>query len=520
MARLADQLAGSAYVGHVVNPLDDPAAASQPDRRRTAVPRAHRPAVHHRPGGQGRPGRRVGPRASHLRPRSRSATAATPPSFNEVNDQTRKDLTNAELIAFPVLAILLLIVFRSVVAAAVPLLIGVLSIVGTLLVLRMMASLGRHLAVRAQHRHRPEPGARGRLRAAAGLAVPRGGRRRTATPSEAHRRTVRTAGRTAMFSGLTVAGGDGRPRADAAAVPLLGRRRRRRRRRALRADGGLRRPGPAGGPRAADRQARDPPRPGGLRRPPTAGSASPAPSCGARSGRRVAPPRRCSPSPLRCSAPRSPARAPRPSRPASSPTRPTPTSRRTTAARSPKACRSPSRGAVSDGDAGRPARPRIAAVDHVRAGRARSSAPTTPSPTRPLRSTTRRCRRAPRTPSATSGLWPSPTGGQLLVSGNTARFIDEKASLVDNAPLVIGLIVLLTVVLLFLLTGSVLLPLKTLLMNALTLAASLGILVIVFEKKFLVDAAGLPGPVRRRGDQPGLPLRGRPSRWPPTTPCW
>ncbi len=37
------------------------------------------------------------------------------PSFNEVNDQTRKDLTNAELIAFPILTILLLIVFRSVV---------------------------------------------------------------------------------------------------------------------------------------------------------------------------------------------------------------------------------------------------------------------------------------------------------------------------------------------------------------------------------------------------------------------
>ena len=64
------------------------------------------------------------------------------------------------------------------------------------------------------------------------------------------------------------------------------------------------------------------------------------------------------------------------------------------------------------------------------------------------------------------------------MSGNTARFIDEKSSLLDNAPLVVGLIVLLTVVLLFLLTGSVLLPLKTLLMNALTLAACLGILVL------------------------------------------
>ena len=72
--------------------------------------------------------------------------------------------------------------------------------------------------------------------------------------------------------------------------------------------------------------------------------------------------------------------------------------------------------------------------------------------------------------------------------------MDEKSSLVDNAPLTIGLIVALTVVLLFLLTGSILLPVKTLLMNALTLAACLGILVIIFEHKFLVGALDYPGP--------------------------
>jgi uncharacterized membrane protein YdfJ with MMPL/SSD domain len=87
-----------------------------------------------------------------------------------------------------------------------------------------------------------------------------------------------------------------------------------------------------------------------------------------------------------------------------------------------------------------------------------------------------------------------PAGGDLLVAGNTASFLDEKASLIDNAPLAVGLIVLLTVILLFLLTGSVLLPAKTLLMNTMTLAASLGILVIVFEKKFLVGLLDYPGP--------------------------
>ena len=62
------------------------------------------------------------------------------PSFNEVADQTKTDLTKAELIAFPLLALLLLIVFRGVVAAAIPLLIGGISIVGTLLVLRIMST--------------------------------------------------------------------------------------------------------------------------------------------------------------------------------------------------------------------------------------------------------------------------------------------------------------------------------------------------------------------------------------------
>jgi uncharacterized membrane protein YdfJ with MMPL/SSD domain len=87
-----------------------------------------------------------------------------------------------------------------------------------------------------------------------------------------------------------------------------------------------------------------------------------------------------------------------------------------------------------------------------------------------------------------------PSGVDLLVAGNTAGFVDEKASLVSNAPLAIGLIGLLTVVLLFLLTGSVLLPLKTLLMNTMTLAATLGILVIVFEHRFLVGLLDYPGP--------------------------
>ena len=53
--------------------------------------------------------------------------------FNDVNDTVRDDLTRAELIAFPILAVLLLLVFRGVVAAALPLLIGGFAVVGTFL---------------------------------------------------------------------------------------------------------------------------------------------------------------------------------------------------------------------------------------------------------------------------------------------------------------------------------------------------------------------------------------------------
>jgi RND superfamily putative drug exporter len=125
-------------------------------------------------------------------------------SFNEVNDQTKADLTKAELIAFPILALLLLLVFRGAVAAGIPLLIGGISIVGTLFVLRVMSlfvdtsifalniatalSLGLAVdyALLMVSRYREE--------------IERDGATR-----EAHRRTVVTAGRTAFFSGITVA---------------------------------------------------------------------------------------------------------------------------------------------------------------------------------------------------------------------------------------------------------------------------------------------------------------------------
>src|SRR5262249_38292697 len=54
----------------------------------------------------------------------------------QINHNVEQDLVRAELIAFPITLVLLIVVFGSVVAAGLPLLVGVLAIVGTFLVLR------------------------------------------------------------------------------------------------------------------------------------------------------------------------------------------------------------------------------------------------------------------------------------------------------------------------------------------------------------------------------------------------
>jgi RND superfamily putative drug exporter len=69
----------------------------------------------------------------------------------------------------------------------------------------------------------------------------------------------------------------------------------------------------------------------------------------------------------------------------------------------------------------------------------------------------------------------------VAVGGAAARFVDQQDTLKSYLPYALGLLVLTTFALLFLFTGSVILPLKALLMNALTLSATFGILVLVFQ---------------------------------------
>ena len=123
---------------------------------------------------------------------------------DDVNTQSKADLTRAEALALPILFLLLVLLFRNVLAALLPVLVGVLAIVGSLAGLRLLAQfteisifavnvvtlLGLGLAVDYSlfmvSRFREELGG--------GHPVP-----------TALRRTMVTAGRTIVVSAVTVA---------------------------------------------------------------------------------------------------------------------------------------------------------------------------------------------------------------------------------------------------------------------------------------------------------------------------
>jgi putative drug exporter of the RND superfamily len=124
--------------------------------------------------------------------------------YHEVGDTIEEDLLRAETIALPITLVLLILVFGSVVAASLPLVIGVMSIVGTFMVLRVLAGL-TDVSIYALN-----------LTTALGLGLAidyslfvvsryREELRAGYSPRVAVTRTVRTAGRTVAFSALTVA---------------------------------------------------------------------------------------------------------------------------------------------------------------------------------------------------------------------------------------------------------------------------------------------------------------------------
>jgi putative drug exporter of the RND superfamily len=489
VARLSRGMERVRYIGHVVDPLRDRGAGAGLIARdgRSLVVSGYLSTTDIESAG--------GIAAEEVRPLVESSRldvsmGGYAPSFNEVNDQTRTDLTKAELIAFPILALLLLFFFRGVVAAAIPLLIGGVSIVGTLLVLRIMSTFvdtsifalniatGLSLGLAVDYalllvsRYREEIGGGGASR-------------------EAHRRTVRTAGRTALFSGCTVAAAMAAlvvlPQrflysiavAGAAVgllsaviailvVPsllaLLG----------TRIDALSIRRGPALSDTSDGwyRLAR-----GVMRHPVGVALASAALMLAAAS-------------PLLWT------QLTGPSAQAVPPNLPSYDADSYIGAHYPRDV-TEAVTVVVDGRAsgaqlaafGR----RIGSIGEVARGTpfARAAAGVAyanfalrgPALEESSQDAVREIR-ALRPPGAAT----------TLVSGNTAEFIDQKQSLRDHLPLVVGLVAGATLILLFLLTGSVVLPLKTLLMNTMTLGAALGVVVLAFQDGWLDGLFGYTGP--------------------------
>ncbi|MEV4539772.1 MMPL family transporter [Asanoa sp. NPDC049518] len=92
-----------------------------------------------------------------------------------------------------------------------------------------------------------------------------------------------------------------------------------------------------------------------------------------------------------------------------------------------------------------------------------------------------------------------PAPVETLVGGDTAQLVDYRAMLAERAPWAIALVLLGTLVLLFLFTGSVILPIKAVLTNLLSIGAALGAVVWVFQQGNLglpeLDGTNLTVPV-------------------------
>ena len=78
----------------------------------------------------------------------------------------------------------------------------------------------------------------------------------------------------------------------------------------------------------------------------------------------------------------------------------------------------------------------------------------------------------------------------VQVTGDAAELADYESALRDRLPVALAIVALATFVLLFLFTGSVLIPLKAIVMNVLSLGASLGALVWVFQEGHLGGLVG------------------------------
>jgi RND superfamily putative drug exporter len=78
----------------------------------------------------------------------------------------------------------------------------------------------------------------------------------------------------------------------------------------------------------------------------------------------------------------------------------------------------------------------------------------------------------------------------MLVGGQSATLVDTQGSIAHRLPLALGIVAVLVGTLLFLFTGSVLVPLKAPVLNALSLSATFGAMVWVFQEGHLKGLFG------------------------------
>jgi putative drug exporter of the RND superfamily len=83
-----------------------------------------------------------------------------------------------------------------------------------------------------------------------------------------------------------------------------------------------------------------------------------------------------------------------------------------------------------------------------------------------------------------------PAPFDVLIGGSPAEMTDWRTSMTDRLPLVLTLILVLTFIVLFLMTGSLLLPLKATVLNLLSLGVMFGVLVWVFQDGNLAGLLG------------------------------
>lgn len=84
----------------------------------------------------------------------------------------------------------------------------------------------------------------------------------------------------------------------------------------------------------------------------------------------------------------------------------------------------------------------------------------------------------------------APSGTDALVGGVDAELVDSKDSIGDKLPLAVALVAITTFLLLFLFTGSIVQPLRALLLNMISLGATLGVMTWIFQDGNLSSLLG------------------------------